>query len=489
MPGDRNTAKRLRSDQASPDLAPSVQLEVTLSTRRFRLTRSPQWQRPKKRGNGMTTQQASVVVQESVNGSWTTHTTRLDEAGDLIAARLGMNLNQFCQVALLPQGRFQAFLRARSEDRQQLLQQLFRTQRFADIESWLADNRRRLRRSSTAAESAAMGLATRLSEASGETRPSTPSQDAGFVSEVRNWSARVVQDSRLTRERQAAALTELADRASAAHATHEDAVERFRLCEVYAKAQEEHQRLIETTEQHQRNRAILALGARAESLSPLIQLLEQVHRTHEAASDELRRLAEDAGIEVVDLATSDPHLTALLARCRDDLATLNALSPQADELRRLTDNRRDWENQIEEHAGAARRAEDEYATATDEVLLLRDALGHANAAATRLLELRSRAESLAHQIAAHDRAVDLAVEMESATRDLIEQRDATLALKEVWLGIREARLNGMAAEIASRLVVGGCCPVCGSDQHPHIAQATAHAPDAGSRTIGSGRFG
>ena len=52
IPGDRNHAGRLRSDQAPPGLAPSVELDVTLSGRRFRVVRSPAWERPKKRGTG-----------------------------------------------------------------------------------------------------------------------------------------------------------------------------------------------------------------------------------------------------------------------------------------------------------------------------------------------------------------------------------------------------------------------------------------------------
>jgi exonuclease SbcC len=43
VPGDRATAKRLRSDQAPPERIPRVSLEVTLAGRRFRLDRSPAW--------------------------------------------------------------------------------------------------------------------------------------------------------------------------------------------------------------------------------------------------------------------------------------------------------------------------------------------------------------------------------------------------------------------------------------------------------------
>ena len=67
--------------------------------------------------------------------------TRLDETGHLVTALVGMNLTQFTQVAMLPQGRFQAFLRASSEDRHRLLQQLFRTERFEQVERWLRDRR------------------------------------------------------------------------------------------------------------------------------------------------------------------------------------------------------------------------------------------------------------------------------------------------------------------------------------------------------------
>jgi exonuclease SbcC len=58
VPGDRNAAKRLRADQAAAGAAPCVTLEATLSGRRFRIVRSPAWDRPKKRGTGTTTQQA-----------------------------------------------------------------------------------------------------------------------------------------------------------------------------------------------------------------------------------------------------------------------------------------------------------------------------------------------------------------------------------------------------------------------------------------------
>ena len=154
MPGVRNNAKRLRSDHAAPADRTEVQLEATLSGRRMRITRSPQQERPKARGTGTTTDQASVLLEELVDGAWVSLSTRVGEADAEIADLVGMSAEQFFQVVLLPQGDFAQFLRASSADRAEVLQKLFATERFADVEAWLAARRR-------AAEQACAGAAGR----------------------------------------------------------------------------------------------------------------------------------------------------------------------------------------------------------------------------------------------------------------------------------------------------------------------------------------
>ena len=176
VPGDRSTAKRLRSDQAGDDVVPRVVLEATMAGRRFRIDRSPAWQRPKKRGSGLTTEQARVVISERRAGDddatpWHPLSTRLDETGHLVTRLLGLNLPQFCQVAMLPQGRFQAFLRARSEERHALLQQVFQTGRFDQVERWLRDRRVALRRASEAQHTLVADLVSRVSEVTGVAAP------------------------------------------------------------------------------------------------------------------------------------------------------------------------------------------------------------------------------------------------------------------------------------------------------------------------------
>ena len=147
VPGARGAVRpHLRSDHAAVSERAEVRLELTVQGRRLEVTRSPEWERPKKRGEGTTSEKGAVALRERIGGRWETVTTRADELGHLLQDLLGMRLDQFTKVVLLPQGEFAAFLRSDAEARRGLLEQLFSTGRFSDVETWLAERRRELGR-------------------------------------------------------------------------------------------------------------------------------------------------------------------------------------------------------------------------------------------------------------------------------------------------------------------------------------------------------
>ncbi len=83
-------------------------------------------------------------------------------------------------------------------------------------------------------------------------------------------------------------------------------------------------------------------------------------------------------------------------------------------------------------------------------------------------------------MAAHDEVAALLVTAEQARVEWLEAREAAATAHERLLAVREARIESMAAELAGSLAAGGCCPVCGSDEHPAKAVAAPGAADAGS---------
>ncbi|MFI6175141.1 AAA family ATPase [Nonomuraea sp. NPDC051191] len=91
------------------------------------------------------------------------------------------------------------------------------------------------------------------------------------------------------------------------------------------------------------------------------------------------------------------------------------------------------------------------------------------AAAAQLDAARSALE------AAHRRDT-LAAELESAAAAHQALVDRAQETRERWLDLRQARIDGMAAELARDLADGRPCAVCGSEHHPMPASPAPSAP-------------
>ncbi|HCB07867.1 MAG TPA: SMC family ATPase [Nocardioides bacterium] len=435
VPGDRATAKRLRADLAAPDAEPRVTVDATLSGRRFRITRTPAWQRPKRRGSGTTPAQASVRVDERVGGAWTTLATRLDEAGLLVSGLVGMNLTQFMQVAMLPQGRFQTFLRAKSEDRHKLLHQLFRTGRFEAVEGWLRDRRIALRREVETAHRDLADLVSRTSETVGDPLPegwephdlTAPASDGS----LHEW-ATGLRD--VARSRAEAATSTLSTAVATEAAARQALTNGRALAERQAALGEARARsaaLRAETPELERLQIDIEAATRAAAVRPVARL---VTRAEQALAEAQRSTAE--------LDVDREELRSLERAATEAAARVQAALPRELEVRGLTTS-----IEADEARLAALPA------------LVRAATLH------RLIEAGVKHARLAAMITAA-REVHLAA------------RATALEAGEALLELRQARIEGMAAELAGGLAVGASCPVCGSAEHPHPAVVAAGSPDA-----------
>lgn len=492
VPGERSSAKRLRCDQAAPGVAPRVELELTVSGRRFRLVRSPAWERPKKRGTGTTTEPAHVVLAERRDGEWETLSTRLDETGYLVGDLLGMNLVQFTQVALLPQGRFQAFLRARSDERHRLLQQLFRTGRFEQVEAWLKERRVRLRRRSDEVEEQVADLTSRLSEAARADLPGAcgdetadPAPQLGLLADdgsLQAWAddltastAQALTDRKVDLERAAAAEHEAAWVLDLAR-------ERIALHERRSGALAEQRALVDAAPRQQADLERLAGARRAAVVVPLARLARRADERAGSAASHV-----DACERAARLTSGDEHplddpvaLAATHEEARATLSTLEAVRPR---LRRLHDTALRLDDLRRRHERDLHQVDDleaELARLPAAVHEAREQHADLLARAERSDGLADRLEVVQARIDAHDQVTTLTAAAEQARLEWLSAREAAAQAHEHLLGVREARIEAMAAELAGALAVGGCCPVCGSAEHPAKAVAAPGAADAGA---------
>ena len=463
VPGDRSAAKRLRSDQATPAVATRVTLEATLGGRRFRITRSPSWERPKKRGTGTTTQQASVVLQERRGDEWQTLSTRLDEAGHLVTGLLGMTLTQFTQVAMLPQGRFQAFLRAKADERKELLQRLFRTERFTDVERWLRDRRLELRARSASVHQRVADVVSRISETTDTPLPvdwdihdlTLPAADG----ELTGWVTGLADAARVDQETAAAsAATALAEEKTARDALDEARrLAAFR--ERVQQAAAEHADLLAGAEEHDLAVAAVEAAGRAAAVVPVDELTTRARAAHEDAER-----AAPAGIDLESAST-------VLAGLEERLAAAKLLLPRQERLRGVASELSAVAQERLELSERTTALAERRAALPATIVALRGDLADARAAVAELPALQRRLD-------AHAAVEELGVALAEARSRHAAARERALALRERALDVRQARLEGMAAELAGALAVGASCPVCGSADHPHKATPSPEAPDA-----------
>ena len=131
--------KSLRCDHASDSVPTEVSLEFEVNRQVYRITRSPAQERLKKSGEGKTIQSASAHLRKlDEHGVEETLTAqKKTEANDEIKRITKLNVDQFRQVMVLPQGKFRELLLAKSDKRQEILSTLFETEKYKRIEELL----------------------------------------------------------------------------------------------------------------------------------------------------------------------------------------------------------------------------------------------------------------------------------------------------------------------------------------------------------------
>ena len=144
LPGQRSSDGEPRSHHAAADVETMVTLDFEVDGSRYRVERSPQWERPKKRGAGTTTQPAKATLAKLVGEATETLATQSNLCTQACEDVIGLGARQFQRVVLLPQGKFTEFLISTDDEREKLLRQLFGGDLYEQAVVWLKEQVRLL---------------------------------------------------------------------------------------------------------------------------------------------------------------------------------------------------------------------------------------------------------------------------------------------------------------------------------------------------------
>ena len=133
--GDSREPSMLRSKYASADAPTYVELTFHHKDSTYTVKRIPGYTRAKSRGTGLTAQVATAELLCPDGHS----VTKLKDVNQAIRDIIGLNREQFSQIAMISQGDFRKLLQAGTEERQKIFRDIFRTGFYVLLQSRLKD--------------------------------------------------------------------------------------------------------------------------------------------------------------------------------------------------------------------------------------------------------------------------------------------------------------------------------------------------------------
>ena len=131
--GDNRDPSMLRSKYADSETPTFVELIFQYAGKEYKLTRNPEYTRPTKRGDGTTSEKsdAELIYPDG------RIVTKFREVTQAVTELMGIDRNQFTQIAMIAQGDFLKLLLAPTEDRKKIFRQIFKTQRYSELQDKL----------------------------------------------------------------------------------------------------------------------------------------------------------------------------------------------------------------------------------------------------------------------------------------------------------------------------------------------------------------
>ena len=471
--GNIREGTTLRSSTAPPERITEVEYVFALGRRRFRVLRSPAYERMSR---GKMTRRAATgqlyrLPDEGKDGEETLLDSNVTEVSKRIGQLIGFDADQFRQVVLLPQGQFQRFLLAEVKDRSAIMQRIFRTERYQRLEEALLQESIRL-------ENAAKEERAKIDQMLHTENLNTSDELRARISELKEAIDHHAEALKVfeTQQRNARRARELG--ASAEQKLQELAAAQKYLAE--KQAQEEDVRDFRVRlERAQRAHPILYTEREAIQTEELKKRrMDELNaaearfiaaKTAYQTEQEARQAAEEREPERAKKVQRMQQLTeyaeraAQLQNCRKVVEELRASNARAEETAKS--NAHTIENLRTEQAENAERI-----AALEKILATREAFQHEQ-------DLLKRCQNTAARIAEWNvQIAELSKREESAQQTWQTAAETLTAAKTKLRQMQTLYDLGSAARLAEMLADGAPCPVCGALSHPTPAIHTEDIP-------------
>lgn len=432
--GEARDGSMLRSKYADDSTETFVELEFICKDKLYKVRRSPEFTRLKKNGEGVTKQPAKAELYLPDG----TIETKSRSVTNKITEIIGVDYNQFLQIAMISQGEFRKLLLATTDDRKKILRQIFKTHKFENLQNQIKADANSLYAKYIEAKQ-------RISTYASGILCDEESEENGFAEKIKNnliLTQEIIDELKLMITRDTQKEKEIKDKLGEVEAELQKVNERVGKAEEIAKTQEE----------YTLKNAILP--AKTKELEDAKAFLEK--------TQENKPEIEKLGKEITLLESEIPSFDTL-----DELQN---------EVKSLT-------LKIALNLNEASSSKDKIQEKEEELTILKETLltlSDANLNKQKLEGEKDRYDEMKAKLQdVKEKLQNLATlkkELEKAQNEYVAQSEKANRLVEEHTLLNKLFLDGQAGIMAQNLSEGIPCPVCGSLTHPNLARIASDVP-------------
>lgn len=469
---DRRDTKIMRSDFATDDTHTSVELTFEMHQRTYRILR----QLPHvKKGNKSATGERYEFFEVNETGeSPVVDRQIVSEINKKVEDIIGLTQDQFSQIVMLPQGEFRKLLTSQTENKEAILRKIFKTEPYKMISEKLKE-KKLLAEAELKKEELTRNSYTEQIVASFPIRDSSIFQliDSGnfnivqlveaLKEEINFYEKKVQLDETIYREAYEKHANKQKD-------YYEAKAVNDRFIELEAKEQSL-KNLQNQSEEYTDKQDRLEAAERASS----IEHMETYFRDSEQEVDKKSKLLELAKLEILEAEENVKQVEikyTLEANKKEEreksveaLIRLNSFMPLLEELESKGNEMLNYQNRMNELSGQVTtmtnlflEEKEVFASLKKEIENLEELVEPLDYEVQRLTKLQTNNSLLQDFIKGEQLFLNL-------TKEENIQKQLFLDLQEVYKEEESKWLSNQASMLASKLVEGEACPVCGSTDH------------------------
>lgn len=424
----------LRSKYASADTPTFVELEFEYNNEIYKINRNPEYPRPNKRGEGFTKQSANAEL-VMPDGSVI---TKIKDVSAKVEEIIGINKNQFSQIAMIAQGDFRKLLNCETNERSKIFRKIFKTEPYHNIE-------------------------IKLSSLFNELKRNREKEKSGIEQYINQLKCN--ENDTLSLE---------LERAKSGDVLIEDVIKLAG--EIINK---------DTLEYTKTQKNIESINEEIEKINSNIKLYENQEATKKAYAKASAKLEE---LKTKRNECEKAYKSAEAQRERlDDLTRkinlINSKMPKYDELKSLENSLKEKKQSFEKSNNLLKLKQQEITLLEKEIDEKSKALEEVKGADLLVQklnvqkeEINKKAEALKELKTEIDRCKTEQKNLKNAQSFAKSALDEYGALENEYNQIYIAFFNEQAGIIADELKDGEPCPVCGSTSHPNLARKSENAP-------------